>query len=138
MMRACSPVLAQAPHICLEERRDCKGGLGFRVATWVVVKIMVPFWIPIWAYMLIAPYMSLSQLYGWLSNLWPLFGPLGLHAYSTLHESIPAIWVVVKIMVPFGIPSIIWHLIFRVPKRAHNFDNHLLRLGHASYKSAPN
>ena len=37
------------------------------------------------------------------------------------------IWVVVKIMVPSGIPIIVWHLIFRVPKtekRDHNFDNH--------------
>ena len=27
------------------------------------------------------------------------------------------IWVAVKIMVPFWIPIIIWHLIFRVPKK---------------------
>ena len=34
-------------------------------------------------------------------------------------------WVVVKIMVPFWIPIIIRHLIFRVPKKIdHNFDNH--------------
>ena len=33
-------------------------------------------------------------------------------------------WVVVKIMVPFGVPILIRHLIFRVPKRDHNFDNH--------------
>ena len=26
-------------------------------------------------------------------------------------------WVVVKMMVPFWIPSTIWHLIFRVPKK---------------------
>ena len=32
-------------------------------------------------------------------------------------------WLV-KIMVPFWIPSIVRHLIFRVPKRDHNFDNH--------------
>ena len=25
-------------------------------------------------------------------------------------------WVVVKIMVPFWVPNIIWHLLFRVPK----------------------
>ena len=31
---------------------------------------------------------------------------------------------VVKIMVLFWIPIIIRHLIFRVPKRDHNFDNH--------------
>ena len=34
------------------------------------------------------------------------------------------IWVVVKVMVPFWIPIIIRHLIFRVPNRDHNFDNH--------------
>ena len=37
----------------------------------------------------------------------------------------PYMWVVVKIMVPFWIPIIIRHLVFRVPKRDHNFDNHL-------------
>ena len=25
---------------------------------------------------------------------------------------------------PFWIPVIIWHLIFRIPKKVHNFDNH--------------
>ena len=34
------------------------------------------------------------------------------------------IWVVVKVIVPFWIPIIIRHLIFRVPTRNHNFDNH--------------
>ena len=34
-------------------------------------------------------------------------------------------WVVVKIMVPFWIAIIIRRLIFRVPKRDHNFDSHL-------------
>ena len=34
------------------------------------------------------------------------------------------IWVVVKIMVPFWIPIIIRHRIFRVLQRDHNFDNH--------------
>ena len=35
------------------------------------------------------------------------------------------IWVVVKIMIPFWIPIIIRHLIFRVPEKGdHNFDNH--------------
>ena len=33
-------------------------------------------------------------------------------------------WMVVKIMGPFWIPVIIRHLIFRVPKRDHNLDNH--------------
>ena len=32
--------------------------------------------------------------------------------------------MVVKIMVPFWIPTTIRHLIFRVPKRDRNFDNH--------------
>ena len=27
-------------------------------------------------------------------------------------------------MVPFGVPIIIRHLLFRVPKRDHNIDNH--------------
>ena len=27
-------------------------------------------------------------------------------------------------MVPFWVPLIIWHLIFRIPKRDNNFDNH--------------
>ena len=40
------------------------------------------------------------------------------------HMCICLIWVIVKIMVPFGIPIIIQHLILRVPKRDHNFDNH--------------
>ena len=34
------------------------------------------------------------------------------------------IWVVVKIMVLFGVRIIIRPLIFRVPKKDHNFDNH--------------
>ena len=40
------------------------------------------------------------------------------------HRKTYFIWVVVKIMVPFCISTIIRHLIFRVPKRKHNFDNH--------------
>ena len=35
------------------------------------------------------------------------------------------VWAVVKIRVPFWVPNIIRHLIFRVPKRDHHFDNHL-------------
>ena len=31
------------------------------------------------------------------------------------------IWVVVKIMVPFWVPVIIWPLIFRVPKKGSEF-----------------
>ena len=37
-----------------------------------------------------------------------MFPPFGLHSF---------IWVVVKMMVPFVIPIIIRHLIFRVPKK---------------------
>ena len=32
--------------------------------------------------------------------------------------------VVVKIMAPFGVPNIVRHLLPRVPKTDHNFDNH--------------
>ena len=32
-------------------------------------------------------------------------------------------WVVVKIVVPFWVPNILG-LVFRVPKKDHNFDNH--------------
>ena len=32
-------------------------------------------------------------------------------------------WVVVKIRIPFWVLTIIRHLVFRVPKRDHNFDN---------------
>ena len=38
------------------------------------------------------------------------------------------IWVVVKIMVPFWVPILIRGLIFRVPKRDHNFDIHPYRV----------
>ena len=34
------------------------------------------------------------------------------------------IWLVVKIKVPFWVPIIIRHLLFRVPKKDPNFDNH--------------
>ena len=33
-------------------------------------------------------------------------------------------WVVVKMMVPFWVPIIERHLLFRVSKRDHNFNNH--------------
>ena len=36
---------------------------------------------------------------------------------ATVISRYDLIWVVVKIMVPFWIPSIIRHLIFRVPKK---------------------
>ena len=32
--------------------------------------------------------------------------------------------MVVKIMVPFGVPIIVRHLLFRYPQRDPNFDNH--------------
>ena len=32
-----------------------------------------------------------------------------------------SLWVVVKIMIPFGIPIIIRHLIFRVPEKGPQF-----------------
>ena len=37
------------------------------------------------------------------------------------HITIGVIWVVVKIMVIFGVPSIIRHLIFRAPKKGPEF-----------------
>ena len=43
--------------------------------------------------------------------------------YMSTGAHIP-IWVVVKIMVSFWVPIIIRHLLFRVPKRDLNFDNH--------------
>ena len=33
-------------------------------------------------------------------------------------------WVVVNMMVPFGVPVTIRHLIYRVPKKGSYFDNH--------------
>ena len=46
--------------------------------------------------------------------------------------------MVVKITVPFWIPIIIRHLIFRVPKRDHHFDNHVgLRVECFGLKMAP-
>ena len=42
--------------------------------------------------------------------------------------SFGALRVVVKIRVPFGVPIIIRHLLFRVPKKDQNFDNHLMVL----------
>ena len=34
------------------------------------------------------------------------------------------IWVIIKMMVPFWVLAIIRHLVFRGPKRDHDFDNH--------------
>ena len=42
---------------------------------------------------------------------------VGVGTDHQLHTSEVHIWVVVKIMVPFWVPIIIRHLIFRVPKR---------------------
>ena len=41
-------------------------------------------------------------------------------------------WVVVKIMVPFWVPNVVRHLLFRVPKRDPNFDNYPCGLGCSS------
>ena len=43
---------------------------------------------------------------------------------TTMMGYIWSIWVVVKIMVPFWMPTVIRHLIFRHSKRDHDFDNH--------------
>ena len=49
-----------------------------------------------------------------------LLGDLGFR-----DELFSCTWVVVKIMVPFWVPIIIRHLLFRVPKIwGHNFDNY--------------
>ena len=37
-------------------------------------------------------------------------------------------------MVPFWVPNIVRHLIFRVPKRDHNFDNHPISLGFVGFR----
>ena len=48
-----------------------------------------------------------------------------MQIFLGLPEMMLIIWVVVKIMVPFWIPSIIRHLVYRGPKKGdHNFDNH--------------
>ena len=54
---------------------------------------------------------------------------VGFKAYSEVHEgykspTIGYIWVFVKIMVPFWVPNIVRHLLFRVPKRDPSFENH--------------
>ena len=43
--------------------------------------------------------------------------------------------MVVKIMVPFWVPIIVRHLIFRVPKRDHNFDNHTFAVNKKDYNA---
>ena len=42
---------------------------------------------------------------------------------ANFRHSFTTTWVIVKIMVPFWIPMIMRHLVFRVPKKGHNFDN---------------
>ena len=46
------------------------------------------------------------------------------HTWPTQCYTPYILWVVVKIMVLFGVPIIIRHLIFWVPKKDHNFDIH--------------
>ena len=41
----------------------------------------------------------------------------GRLAIRYLESPSKIMWVVVKIMVPFGVPNIIWHLLCRVPKK---------------------
>ena len=41
-----------------------------------------------------------------------------------MYPNTSSTWVVVKIMVPFWVPIIIRHLLFRYPKRDLNFDNY--------------
>ena len=54
--------------------------------------------------------------------------PTGSGTKQLLHKPSSFIWVVVKIMVPFWVPNIVRHLLFRVPqKRDPNFDNHPYR-----------
>ena len=62
--------------------------------------------------------LGFRPIQGWLSKLVDSRVPLK----GSLKGSISSIKglgfrVVVKIMVPFWIPNIIWHLIFRVPKK---------------------
>ena len=57
------------------------------------------------------------------SRLVNLAWDIGLNPYMAGIRN-RTIWVVVKIMVPFWVLSIIRHLVFRDPKRGHNFDNH--------------
>ena len=70
-----------------------------------------------------------------LSNLALMWGASSITAQACMYHGVDipedpsaelghSIWVVVKIMVPFGVPIIIRHLLFRVPTRDHNFDNH--------------
>ena len=56
----------------------------------------------------------------------PVWSPSAVKRSSALGQvqaqgPFQAIWVVVKIMVPFWIPIIIRHLIFRVPKKGPQF-----------------
>ena len=67
----------------------------------------------------------LSGRVGRVEGFWAFFTvfgstpkPLACSSYTTLWIPLEfEIWVVVKIMVPFWVPIIIRHLLFRVPKR---------------------
>ena len=45
------------------------------------------------------------------------FASLFVWGQRILYSGSPNMWVVVKIMVPFWVPIIIRHLLFRVPKK---------------------
>ena len=65
-----------------------------------------------------------SQLYSQLEAVRAELEERGILPPGGLKNVTDKTWVLVKIMVPFGIPIIMRHVIFRVPKRDHNFDNH--------------
>ena len=54
-------------------------------------------------------------------KLWWTFSCYLRAPFFTNNVCPDAIWVVVKIMVPFWVPSIIRHIIFRVPKKGSYF-----------------
>ena len=70
-----------------------------------------------------------------LSDILSQFLAMGvICGYGFLHKSCCRVlvrlhkeykkWVVVKIMAPFGVPTIIRHKYLGYPKRDHNFDDH--------------
>ena len=61
--------------------------------------------------------MQTNGFYRYWAIILPTLGGLGREkaASQVCHE--PSTWVVVKIMVPFWVPVIIRHLLFRVPKK---------------------
>ena len=60
-----------------------------------------------------------------LGNFRGFFGGLSglLGVSAVVGALLSSTWVVVKTMVPFWVLNIIRHLVFRGPKRDHNFDN---------------